>query len=236
MKRKIISIVCLITFIVCCFCSCTDSDVHQTSQNPSGDVSTNTLNTTESTSKLESTEKPNEEQTKVDHFVGKTLGELEANGYEYSGYIAFGSEYTFDYRTETRIYEVAVDVPEEAKKALDDIDFFDDDREEKEKAIRSTLIVKAIEVVNGEPISESELSKYVGEKASVLIADGFKVSGFSGYNGQYTLFFTKDRQCYYVELDESANAILDESEFGDDSYKTKILNSIVMGIKYDSPF
>ena len=59
--------------------------------------------------------------------VVSTLGELEDKGYKYCGYIGFGSEYTFSYRTETRLYDVVVYPPIDVIKSMYDLDMFDDD-------------------------------------------------------------------------------------------------------------
>ena len=62
-------------------------------------------------------------------------------------------------------------------KAEDAIDSNDPKRNEKRKELRSSLIISKIAFANDAPLSKDELSKYVGQKASALINDGFEVVG-----------------------------------------------------------
>lgn len=232
--KKFFAIILTVSALVGCLCSCgKDSD---TQQPDSTTTSESTTSSTSSTNEqTESTTNAAEKEETELNFIGKTLGELEANGYEYQGYGAFGSEYTFSYITVTRSYDVHVVVSAEADKELDDLSIFDDDYDEKCKAIRESLIITDIIARNEEPLSEQELSKYVGQKASILIDDGFEVNGYMGLGGEYTFFFSKDRQNYLITLDDTASTIMKDREFGDDNYKTQILDSFITKIKYDSP-
>ena len=166
----------------------------------------------------------------------KTLGELEDHGYVYQSYFAFNSNYIFTYATKTRSYDVTVVVPEETNKALNDLSIFDDDYEEKQISLRRPLVITEIKARNEEPLSAEVLSAYVGKTAKCLIEDGFEIIGFEGFNGEYTFSFVKDYQEYAVYLDDTAKKIMDNREFGDDSYETNILPCVITKIEYSRPY
>lgn len=166
----------------------------------------------------------------------KTLGELESKGYEYMGYMGIGGSYLFNYTTATRSYDVAVEFPDSAKQALDSLSIFDKDYEQKAAAIRSPLVIKGMESRNkAEPLSDMELAKYVGKKASALIDAGFEMNGYSGSNGEYTFTFESDKQEYHVTLDAAANEIMKNKKFGDDSYEEKIMSCTITKMVYSNP-
>jgi hypothetical protein len=171
----------------------------------------------------------------INSYNGKTIGDLERDGFKYHGSMGLGSTYTCYYECDNMGYEVIVIMPDETQEALDELDFFDDDYDKKSAQFRSGLEIIKVIPVTQPPVSEQELSKYIGKNASVLIDDGFEQEGYSGVNGYYIFNFSKDGQCYSVIFDESVNTYMEEKEFGDESYKTQILGCPIKSISYSQP-
>jgi hypothetical protein len=168
--------------------------------------------------------------------VGKTIGELEASGWEYYQCATFSDSYRFKFVTKTRTVIATVELNEEYEKAEDAIDSNDPKRNEKRKELRSSLVISKIAFANDAPLSKDELSKYVGQKASALINDGFEVVGFTKVLNGYSFSFEKGNQCYEVTLDNAVKGYMDDYAFSSDEYKTVILEYEVEKIKYDKPY
>lgn len=157
----------------------------------------------------------------------KTLGAIEDAGYSFAGYTAeFNEHAIFYYRSDTRHYDVYVDITEEEKNELMSMDYYSDSYDEELKAFRRSLDVKKIKHLK-EPLTDTELAEYTGKKIKSLLEDDFDLLNPTWEED--SLCFDKDRQCYGVFIDKE---IMDSLNFEDNSWRTKIYEYDIEKIEY----
>ena len=166
-------------------------------------------------------------------YIGKKLTDLEKDGFEFSGYTKIGDDYDFYYTHNNMGYKVQVAVPSETDKILEELDSFDGDKEAKVFEMMNSITITKITTITDKPLSNSELSKYEGKNASVLIKDGFEQLGYYSVGGSCLFEFKKGNQVYQVTFSEDAEEVLSNIDF--ESYETEILNLPIKNIEYGGP-
>jgi len=135
----------------------------------------------------------------------KTIGDTEK--YESYGYTYDDKLFVEVYEDNGVYYRAEAELPEDVSKALDDLDWSDDDHDQNMKALIDPLPITKLENLSENILSQEEMDKLIGKTGEDLLNDGWTTgfvteTGGSSVNMEYDLFQ------YIVTFD----GVIEESE------------------------
>ncbi len=110
----------------------------------------------------------------------KTLGDIW--DFESPGYGMEGDQYARVFLADGVYYRAEALIPQEVSEKLDAIDFFDEAREQKEKALLTDLPILKIYNLSEVMLSQSDLNALAGKTGQDLLDMGFVPQGSYGFN------------------------------------------------------
>lgn len=149
----------------------------------------------------------------------KTLGDalkLDVNG---SSYAYSTDKYVMVFEYKGAKYRVIANITEELSNKLDEIDYYDNQREEKFRNILSDVQVISAENLTAQLPTTEQLNAYVGKTGKELLDDGFVYEGFDS-NGQ-VFYMDKGVASLYVFFNETV-------EYSDDFDPYAVLNDMTV--------
>jgi len=129
-----------------------------------------------------------------------------------------------------RQYQVIAPFPEEARADYDALDFFADDYQEKAYAILGALAVEDCVDLTDAVIPQEELDAFAGKTVQDVVDAGFEGTGWSVWEGDATLYFSKD----YMEY--TATAAMPEDFDEESEFEFEDLGAGVIGeMRFSAP-
>lgn len=161
------------------------------------------------------------EQTATDDAAGeaidtssyKTLGDVLAIEAEENEAAWDSSYYVYAFSYNGAPYRAIAEMTSELDEQISELDFLDEDHDEKLLAIIGPLPLKSFENLSDEMLSQEELDALVGKSGKDLIDDGFEFGGYSFYGGAETqAMMVKGLIDYEVTFDGSISGDADSDD------------------------
>ena len=147
----------------------------------------------------------------------KTLGDMLKLEEENEGWAYDETRYVNVFQYGGTTYRVYADLTEEIYNKIEEIDFFDEQREQKMNDILADVKITAAEDMTKYIPTEADLQKYVGKTGQELLDDDFWTSGYWLYDEQH--FFMGHDLCEFnvyfnekIEFKEDEADDFDEEE------------------------
>lgn len=159
----------------------------------------------------------------------KTLG--DAFKYTDDTFYGFGYDYfvyVFKESENGDYYRAIAEFSEELYEKSEDIDFDDEKREEKIRALYKDIPVFKVENLSAGIPSQKELDKYIGKTGADLLNEGFTIGGYSLGDNSSDFWMDKGLYNYTVTFDIVLNP---ELEFDEEEV---IKSAKVLAIKYEN--
>lgn len=110
----------------------------------------------------------------------KTIGDVLAlDTVNQSQYGFTDKYYAYVFEKDGVYYRASADIPSDVSKEIWDIDFEDENREEKINALLNPLPLKAVENLSEQIPPQSELDKYVGKTGQELFDEGWSYNYYN---------------------------------------------------------
>ncbi len=130
----------------------------------------------------------------------KTIGDAAAaNTTEAWQSTAYEDTYVYVFGIDGTFYRVTADMPEETYDAIMELDYMDEDYDEKYDALVYPLEINKYENLTEMMPTQSELDKLVGKTGADLIADGWYCMGY--FLEDMEFYMNKDPFAYIVTFD-----------------------------------
>jgi uncharacterized FlaG/YvyC family protein len=232
MKKTIAILLCGLMILALCACNTAQTvDNPEPTQTSENEQTENTNNASEEL-KEEDDNYMSEESEKADgefETIGDVIGRDTA--YSFSNLTENHYVYVFEYDgVPTR---VIADVTPEQYKKINEIDFYDPDKDAKTLELISDLKIARIDDLSTTRLTDEECENVMGKTGQEMLDDGFIITGYSAYDDYVEVFMSKDVHEYSCGFDGLEVDL--ENGFNQESILELKCNSIsYMGVIWDS--
>ena len=135
----------------------------------------------------------------------KILGDAFELGAE-NGMWAYNEDrFVYAADNEPYMFRVTAKLPSDVYDEIEAIDFFDEDHEQKMFEILAPLTVDKVEDLSKGKPSQAELDKLIGSSGADLLAAGYEIDGWSGWDGEVHYSLSKGDFEYEFTMAEKAD-------------------------------
>lgn len=139
----------------------------------------------------------------------KNMGQLEEMDEDNSQWGITNGVMVYAFKLNDSYYRAITRLTEEQDKAINDIDYGDEDYEEKRKEIFSAIEIEKIEDLTDQILSREKLDEFVGKTGKDLLDNGWNVGG------QYNLETLK----FYMDYGPFAYSVVFEGEIPEEKWE-----------------